>query len=298
MQEINLEKVMSKIDEKKVDEIAELIDHLPALNETLKVVTQLKESGALDTLVNLSYSAKMLRDMLNDDALSNVGTMLSGILELSESVADNYDKVKELMENLDSLAYVSKKLRELKESGTLDVALNGLYSLKTFKDMVNDDALVNLGNTLSALLEFSNVFAENYKGIANTLKNWDVVDKLMVKLKELDQSGALDVGLNSLYALKTLKDMLNDEALGNIASTLSLTLDFLPKGLEFLEHAMDPVFYNMVSSLTSDEAKKMLSNPPKITLGGLIAAMRDEDVQRGLGIFITMLKIFGRNYRV
>ncbi|BCU70336.1 DUF1641 domain-containing protein [Stygiolobus caldivivus] len=297
MQDVNFEKVMSKIDEKKVDEIAELIDHLPTLNETLKVVSQLKESGALDTLVNLSYSAKMLRDMLNDDALSNVATMLSGLLELSETVGENYNKFQELMENVDVLADLTRRLKELKESGALDVGLNSLYTLKTLKDMLNDEALANLGNTMSALLEFSNVFSENYKGIMNTLKNWDVIDKLMVKLKELDHSGALDVGLNSLYALKTFKDMLNDEALGNIAATLSLTLDFLPKGLEFLEHAMDPVFYNMVTSLTSPEAKKMLSNPPKITLGGLIASMRDEDVQRGLGIFITMLKILGKSYK-
>ena len=298
MQDINFEKVLNKIDEKKLDELAELIDHLSTVNETLKIVSQLKDSGALDTLVNLSYSAKMLRDMLNDDALSNVATMLSGFLELSETVAENYDKFQKLMENVDSLAYVAEKLKELKDSGALDVAINGLYSIKTLKDMLTDDALTNVANTISALLEFSSVFSENYDKIVNTVKNLDVVDKLVSKLKELDQSGALDVGLNSLYALKTLKDMLNDEALGNIASTLSLTLDFLPKGLEFLEYAMDPIFYNMVRSLTSDEAKKMLSNPPKITLGGLIAAFRDEDVQRGMGIFITMLKILGRSYKV
>ncbi|TRM84692.1 hypothetical protein DJ526_11865, partial [Sulfolobus sp. A20-N-G8] len=65
MQVINLEKLASKIDEKKIEELAELIDLTPALNEVLKKVNELKESGALDVLVNYAYIGKTMRDMLN-----------------------------------------------------------------------------------------------------------------------------------------------------------------------------------------------------------------------------------------
>jgi hypothetical protein len=42
MQTINLEKIASKIDEKKIDELAELVDLTPALNEALKRLMSLR----------------------------------------------------------------------------------------------------------------------------------------------------------------------------------------------------------------------------------------------------------------
>ncbi|BFI74981.1 DUF1641 domain-containing protein [Sulfurisphaera ohwakuensis] len=370
MQELNLEKLVEKLDNKKIEELTEILDQLPTLNETLKTVSQLKESGALDALVNLSYSAKVVRDMLTDDAIENVADMLGGLMELSEIISENGNKFAEFVKHLDLMDELLHTLHQLKETGALNAAIDALYGLKTLRDMLNDEAISNLSDSLSGILEFSSVFLQNYDKISETIrhigvvndlilkvkelndsgalnaltdsaymlktlrdmlndeaisnlatsisgllelssavyenydhvmkviKNIDVASEILDKMKELKSSGALDAVFDATYFLKTLKDMLNDEAVANITTTLSLTLDFLPRGIEFLNHAMNPVFYNMVSSLTSPEAQKLLSNPPKITLGGLVAAFRDEDIQRGFGIFLTILKILGKNYKI
>ena len=298
MQELNLEKLIEKLDNKKIEELAEIVDQLPTLNETLKAITQLKESGALDALINLSYSAKVVRDMLTDDAIENVADMLGGLMDLSEMVSQNSSKFNEFIKHLDAIDDLIHTIQQLKADGALDAAVNALYGLKTLRDMLNNDAIENIASSISGLLELSSVFNNKYDSIMQLMNNLDVLSDLTSKMRELKATGALDAVFDATYFLKTMKDMLNDEAIANLTTTLSLTLDFLPRGIEFLNHAMNPTLYNMVSSLTSPEAQKMLSNPPKVTLGGLIASFRDEDVQRGMGIFITILKILGKNYKI
>lgn len=53
--EVNLDKVLTKLDEKKMEELANFLDHVSTLNEVLTKVGQLKDSGALDVLINFSY---------------------------------------------------------------------------------------------------------------------------------------------------------------------------------------------------------------------------------------------------
>ncbi|MEM3912248.1 MAG: DUF1641 domain-containing protein, partial [Saccharolobus sp.] len=102
MQSLNLEKLASKIDEKKIDEFAELIDLMPTLNETLKKVKELKESGALDAIINYAYIAKALRDMLNDEAIQSLGKYVSNFLDLMKEIDD---------ETIQSMKSTIKKLK-------------------------------------------------------------------------------------------------------------------------------------------------------------------------------------------
>ena len=226
MQELNLEKLAEKLDRKKIEELAEIIDQLPTLNEILKVITQLKESGSLDVLIDLSYSAKLVRDMLTDDVIENIASYISSLLELFPVFSSKRDSIMQLMNNL------------------------------------------------------------------------DVLSDLIPKMKELKDSGALDAVFDATYFLKIMKDMLSDETIENLAALISSTLDLLPRGIDLINRFMNSTLYNIVNSLTSPEAQKMLANPPKVTLLGLISSFRDEDVQRGMGILITILKILGKNYKI
>lgn len=298
MQELNLEKLVEKLDDKRIEQLSEIIDQLPTLNETLKVVSQLKDSGALDALVNLSYSAKVIRDMLTDDAIENTAEMLGGLMELSQLISENGNKFSEFIKHLDLVDELLHTLHQLKDSGALSAVIDSTYFLKTMRDMLNDEAIANISSSVSGLLELSSMVYENYDHVVNVIRNMDVASELLMRVKELKASGALDAVFDVTYILKTLKDMLNEEAVSNLMTTLSLTLDFLPRGIEFLNHTMSPAIYNMFSSISSPEAQKLLSNPPKVSLGGLIAAFRDEDIQRGIGILLTILKILGKNYKI
>lgn len=91
-----------------------------------------------------------------------------------------------------------------------------------------------------------------------------------------------------LNSVKLLQDYLNDQVIQDLsqllcsvfklANTISSTdlIDILERGLQ------DP------------ELDKALLNPPKVGLVSLFKALRDEDVQRGLGIVIEILKAIGK----
>ncbi|MEM0131910.1 MAG: DUF1641 domain-containing protein [Saccharolobus sp.] len=154
MQSLNLEKLASKIDEKKIDEFAELIDLMPTLNETLKKVKELKESGALDAIINYAYIAKALRDMLNDEAIQSLGKYVSNFLDLMKEIDDEtIQSMKSTIKKLKLVNNVLTKVEELDASGALDSVINLAYIAKALRDMLNDEAITHIASYVSQLLE-------------------------------------------------------------------------------------------------------------------------------------------------
>jgi len=372
MQSVNLDKLMNKIDDKKIEELSKLLDLLPTLNETLAKVNELKESGALDAIINMGYLSKTLKDMLNDEAIQSLGSIISSLLEFGKIVSqeDVFENLKELVDNSATLADVVKRLKSMKEDGTLDILVNSAYTLKTLKDMLNDEAIQTLGKYVSNLLDLAKEFddetisqmkhvvkkvstvnhvltkveelqntgamdalmdsayalktlkdmlndeamqnlAKYTSNLLELLREFDegtitslksvirrvrTVDSVLVKLEELESNGTLDVIFNLAYGAKTLKDMLNDEALVRIAGYLSTFLEAYPKAMEFFNIALGDVPYRIVKAISSEEVKKTLENPPQISLGGIIRQLSDPDVQRGLGVMFTILKYIGKEF--
>jgi len=219
-----VEKLTSKIDEQKAEELSKFLDYLPTINDSLEKIKELKESGALDAIINFSYAIKSLKDALNDDSIQNLGNMLSTFMLLLSTTGEHANDVNQIISQASTINYTITKLKELKESGAFDVLVN---------------------------------FA---------------------------------------YALKSLRDALTDDAITNIGTTLSLLLDFLPRAQEFLNYALNPSILKIMKALSSDEATKLLTNPPKVTLGGIVKQMTDDDVQKGIGVLFAIAKIIGKSY--
>ncbi|TRM78129.1 hypothetical protein DJ528_05330 [Sulfolobus sp. B5] len=371
MQVINLEKLASKIDEKKIEELAELIDLTPALNEVLKKVNELKESGALDVLVNYAYIGKTMRDMLNDDAIQNLGTITSSLLEVGKVISqpEVFHDTMKVIHNMSTLSDVLDKVKMMKDDGTLDVLVNASYTLKTMKDMLNDEAIQTIASTLSGSLELLKVVSNhldplkqvleksstisdlinrleqmksdgtldvlvNYAYIGKTMrdmlnddaiqnlgkyvsnlleimkemddttihsikramKRLNLVNDVLEKVEELNNNGALDVVINLAYAAKTLRDMLNDEAITHISEYVSQFLEVYPKAMDFLEYTFNEVPYKIMRAMTSEEVKKSLESPPQVSIGGLIRLLSDPEVQRGLGVLFTLVRAIGKEF--
>lgn len=219
-----VEKLTSKIDEQKAEELSKFLDYLPTINDSLEKIKELEESGALDAIINFSYAIKSLKDALNDDSIQNLGNMLSTLMLILSTTGEHANDVNQIISQASTINYTITKLKELKESGAFDVLVN---------------------------------FA---------------------------------------YALKSLRDALTDDAITNIGTTLSLLLDFLPRAQEFLNYALNPSILKIMKALSSDEATKLLTNPPKVTLGGIVKQMTDGDVQKGIGILFAIAKIIGKSY--
>jgi uncharacterized protein YjgD (DUF1641 family) len=220
----SVEKLTSKIDEQKAEELSKFLDYLPTINDSLEKIKELKESGALDAIINFSYAIKSLKDALNDDSIQNLGNMLSTFMLLLSTTGEHANDVNQIISQASTINYTITKLKELRESGAFDVLVN---------------------------------FA---------------------------------------YALKSLRDALTDDAITNIGTTLSLLLDFLPRAEEFLNYALNPSILKIMKALSSDEATKLLTNPPKVTLGGIVKQMTDDNVQKGIGVLFAIAKIIGKSY--
>ncbi|BCS92411.1 DUF1641 domain-containing protein [Metallosphaera javensis (ex Sakai et al. 2022)] len=296
--EVNLDKVLTKLDEKKMEELANFLDHVSTLNEVLTKVGQLKDSGALDVLINFSYGAKSLRDALNDDAIQSIADMLSNLMILAGEMKIKQNDIAQILENADALKDALMRLKALRDSGTLDVLVNMSYALKSLREALNDDTIMNLGSTLSNLMEvLSSMNPRTSDGVKKLIEKAPELNEVLNRVMDLKNSGTLDVLINMSYALKSLRDALNDDAITNLGTTLSLIFEFLPKGLEFLNKAMSPPLSSLIEVWSGEEAKKILANPENVTLGKLITMMKDPDIQRGLGVMMGMLKIIGKNFK-
>jgi Uncharacterized conserved protein len=192
---------------------------------------------------------------------------------------------------------VLTKVEELQNTGAMDALMDSAYALKTLRDMLNDEAMQNLAKYTSNLLELLREFDEStITSLKSVIRRVRTVDSVLVKLEELESNGTLDVIFNLAYGAKTLKDMLNDEALVRIAGYLSTFLEAYPKAIEFLNTALSDVPSRIVKAISSEEVKKTLENPPQVSLGGIIRQLSDPDVQRGLGVMFTILKYIGKEF--
>jgi|ECHnycMinimDraft_1075156.scaffolds.fasta_scaffold00979_6 uncharacterized protein YjgD (DUF1641 family) len=208
------------------------------------------------------------------------------------------EEINKLIENLSALNNVLEKLKKLSESKVVEEVMEIAALFKALRDMLNEDSIQNIGRLTSTLIEIIDQLDSNRENVKEILKESNVIPYLLIKLKEMREAGVLDNLINISYALKSLRDLINDDAITNIGATLSQLLDFLPRAIYFLEMVNKPVFLGFIKALTSEEALNVISNSQKVGLGGLVKSLNDPEVQRGLGVFISLLKVVGRYYNL
>jgi uncharacterized protein YjgD (DUF1641 family) len=208
------------------------------------------------------------------------------------------EEINKLIENLSALNNVLEKLKKLSESKVVEEVMEIAALFKALRDMLNEDSIQNIGRLTSTLIEIIDQLDSNRENVKEILKESNVIPYLLIKLKEMREAGVLDNLINISYALKSLRDLINDDAITNIGATLSQLLDFLPRAIYFLEMVNKPVFLGFIKALTSEEALNVISNSQKVGLGELVKSLNDPEVQRGLGVFISLLKVVGRYYNL
>jgi len=171
------------------------------------------------------------------------------------------------------------------------------YVTKTLKDMLNDEALDKLGKMAANALELaSSLDSTSVEALKGVIRRADTLERLVARLEELDRTGTLDVLMNLAYGARSLKDMLNDEALGAISKYVSLVIESYPAINEFLEIAMSDVAQKVMRAVASEETAKALESPPQVKLSNLLKWLSDPEVQRGLGVLMILLKAIGKQF--
>ncbi|ARM75677.1 DUF1641 domain-containing protein [Acidianus manzaensis] len=204
--------------------------------------------------------------------------------DLELSALDNLLTPDKLM----SLNHVLDLLEKLDKMGIIDVVSGMIsddeYMGKIMGAIVNDNTLELLGNW------------NNMMGILTFLADQDTMNSLKTMLglvKDLNKSGILDpiIGI--------LKD---EETLGKIVGGLvnDFTMNLLTNWNQIMSDLgkMDLTNFKYYTQLINSigEAIKVEKVKP-VGLGGLLSALRDPDVQKGMGIVVDILKHIGQNYK-
>ncbi len=131
-------------------------------------------------------------------------------------------------------------------------------------------------------------------------QNVELLDKLIQALpsiehavslmQELDKMGALDTLFSLVCAIANSKNMLSDEMISGAASLGSSAIELLAK-------LGSPEVQKILSVLMnhSVELSQSMTNAQRVKgITGLLKALRDPEVQQGLGSLLAFIKLFGR----
>jgi uncharacterized protein YjgD (DUF1641 family) len=131
---------------------------------------------------------------------------------------------------------------------------------------------------------------ENLEAVTKLIDSLPTIQYTVSKLEDLKRTGSLDVIMNLLCLAAQAKNLLTDEMIAGGTEAISTALELLAK-------TKSPVVEGLLSTLTNhpNEFEEIIKNASPVKgIMGLIKALRDPDVQQGLGIMIAFLKYFGK----
>ncbi len=263
----DLQPVLSKIGEEATPTISELrerfekeevIDLLKKLGDNLPKLSQ-----AIDDLMSV-YS--LVQDL--QPVLSKIGEEATPtISELRERFEK--EEVVDLLKKLgDTLPTLSKMLDDLTSVYSL------VQDLQPVLSKIGEEATP----TISELRE-----RFEKEEVIDLLKklgdNLSTLSKALDKLIELEKSGTLDALMRMSKLVVALSNKLSDEDIENLAEvTANMAKIAKPELVGIAE--------SVTETITTVE-------PKKVGTFGLFSAMRDEKVQKGLGLTLELLKALG-----
>ena len=107
------------------------------------------------------------------------------------------------------------------------------------------------------------------------------------KIENMDKS-TMDAIIDVSNTINFIRNYPNDQVIHDLSTIIS--------GLSKLINAASntDLIDILERGLQNPELDKALLNPPQVGLVKLMNSMRDDDVQRGLGIMIELLRAIGR----
>ena len=109
------------------------------------------------------------------------------------------------------------------------------------------------------------------------------------------------VRMNELGLLDTLKDLMDPELIGRLSELVLTpgTMKLLDRADDLLELAGSVDVEDLKRSLPLVKAalEALAREPKPVGLRGLLGALRDPDVQRGLGLAVEVLRAIGKAAR-
>ncbi len=236
-------------DEKSID----------ALNNLLDRVTELHETGVLDSFLQVVQGVNFMKDSLTDTMVNKNASMLSNLVEVAAEAASP-----EVLETI-------KELKNIHRSGKL-------------KDLfeVTDNIAFLLNSATDKILERNAAMLGELINVANEASDPSMAEAIR-EIKQLQKSGSLKALAEASYMVAFMTDSLDDSMVERLASFAA----------SFIEQVSTPQMQDILKATTnavSETITNFYKVPSKPGFINLISMLNNKEIQSGLMFMARMSK--------
>lgn len=273
----------------EAEQLRTFLSSLPKLNELIKRLEPLTSDGQLESLGMILSATKSMRDSLNDEAVQSIAAMAAKAVELVSTLSHNSSGrlLAALSENGEQLGELLTKISQMHKDGVFESMAQAAYALKASMDALNEEAVTNLASTLSEA-------ATIWRALSPLLVSPELTSALN-RVVRMEREGVLAAMEDVGYAVKALKDSLNDEAMVNLANTVADALNIWRTLSPYVEKASRTPLPLMIQALSKEGLVEQLENA-KPRSGMSILSPSDPDIRKGFGVLLEILKVIGSEF--
>ena len=166
--------------------------------------------------------------------------------------ADDEKQVRDFISNIPRFNSVMNEFSRMMDEGQIEALSQALAALRFLKEGLNDEAIESIskmgGSFVEAASAISSVPAR--KVIESVSTEGNELSQLIEQIGRMHRDGVFDAVVNAAYALKFLKDGLNDEAVENIATTMS---EMLTMWRQYSSTLSNPEFVSTLAKISKLE---------------------------------------------
>ncbi|EZQ04699.1 hypothetical protein CM19_08260 [Candidatus Acidianus copahuensis] len=275
-------KILSELELSALDNILSQ-DKLLTLNHFLEMLEKLDKLGIIDVVNGVlddeEFIGKIMSAVVNDKTLQLITewNKMSGLLDLMTkgNVSEDLNYVIRLLDNLRDSGILEPIIGMLSDEEFIGKIMNALINDKTMELATKWDDVIGLVNMLS-----DKDTTESLKSVLDMIKTMNkigILDPIKGMLSDEETMGKIMGGL------------VNDFTMSVLSNWNNITKDLGKLNLENFKYYVHLI--NSIGEAISTEKVK------PVGLGGLLSALRDPEVQKGLGVVIDILKKIGQNYK-
>lgn len=277
------------LSKEEAEQLKTFLSALPKLNELVSQLETLTSEGQLESLSMLLSAAKSLRDSLNDEAVQSIASMAGKAVELISTLSHNSSGrvLAALGENGEQLGELLAKISQMQKEGVFESISQAAYALKASMDALNEEAVTNIASALSEA-------AVTWRALSPLLESPELASAIS-RVVRMEREGVLAAMEDVGYAVKSLKDSLNDEAMINLANTVADALNIWRTLSPYVEKASRSPLPMMIQALSKEGLIEQLENA-KPRSGMSILSPSDPDIRKGFGVLLEILKVIGSEF--
>lgn len=277
------------LSKEEAEQLRAFLTMLPRLNGLVNRLEALTSDGHMESLIMILSATKSMKEALNDEAVQSLAATTGKAVELLAALSHNSSKkvLTELSEHGEQLGELLAKISIMQREGVFESMSQAAYALKASMDALNEEAVANLASTLSDA-------ATVWRTLSPLLGSTELASALN-RVVKMEREGVLaaieDVG----YAVKSLKDSLNDEAMVNLATTVADALNIWRTLSPYVVGASKSPLPIIVQALTREGLIKQLEEA-KPRSGISMLSPSDPDIRKGFGVLLEILKVIGSEF--